>query len=315
MSHLVRAAVTAPSLHNSQPWFFTGDATGIDLFADATRRIPLADPVGRELVISCGAALFNIRLAMRHLGFRPVVRPCPSPWNRAHLARIEWGPYEEPGHLEEAMHRATRDRHTHRGPFLAAPLRPQLADEMREQAHAEGAGLQSVETGRPCTRIADLVRAAEDVQRADPARRAELRRRSQEYNGARLDGVPLASCSYHPDCVSLAGRDFVGLTSALPAPPAFWPSRTGLVAVLTTGRDTRLDWLAAGQALQRVLLYATVNGVAVALHTQPLELPRLRAEVRAALLFGQFPQVILRFGHAEPGVPTPRRAVADVLRP
>ncbi|MGH4030406.1 Acg family FMN-binding oxidoreductase [Actinomycetota bacterium Odt1-20B] len=313
-NYLVRAAVLAPSLHNSQPWLFTGDATGLDLYADPTRRLTLSDPDARELFISCGAALFNVRLAMRHLGFVPVVRLLPHASNPAHLAHVDWGPHEVASEATELMHRSLRVRHTHRGPFSASPLPPPLIDELRRQAHAEGADLRVVESGRQRARIAELVREAETIHRRDPGRRTELLQWSQEFHGSRLDGVPLATCTYHPDCVTLAGRDFLGLTFTLPAPPEVWRSRTGLVAVLTTRRDTRTEWLQAGQALQRVLLHATAYGSAAAFHTQPLELPRLRSEVRAALWFGPFPQMILRLGHAPHGAPTPRRPVADVLR-
>lgn len=199
-------------------------------------------------MISCGAAHFNIRLAMRHLGFRPVVRPFPSACDPTHLARVNWGAYERASHAEEVMNRALRKRHTHRGPFRTSPVPQELLDELREAARSEGADLYTVAPGRQYARIAKLVREAEFLQRADSGHRAELIRWSQEFNGARLDGVPLSACSYHPDCVTLAGRDFVGLTSALPLPPEIWPTRTGRVAVLTTQRDTRTDWLCAGQA-------------------------------------------------------------------
>lgn len=91
--YLVRAAVTAPSVHNTQPWLSVeeGRDRGIEVHADVTRRLLRTDPCGREMVISCGASLFNIRLAMRHLGFHPVVQPFPHPGSPAFLARVGWG--------------------------------------------------------------------------------------------------------------------------------------------------------------------------------------------------------------------------------
>ncbi|MEU6379842.1 hypothetical protein [Streptomyces sp. NPDC046909] len=310
---LVRAAVSAPSLFNTQPWLFTGGESGLDLYADPTRRLPLADPSGRELVISCGAALFNVRLAMRHLGFMPVVRDFPDPWNLAHLAHVGWGSYIPPSSDEELMYGAVRQRRTHRGPFQASRLPQQLVDELREHARAEGAELYTVESRHERSRLSDLVRTAERVCRADPGHVAELTSWTRASHSGRADGVPLSVSAYHPDSTALPDRDFLGITRTMPSPPTVWPARTGLIAVITTQNDSRQDWLRAGQALQRVLLYATAHQVSAAFHTQPLELPRLRTEVRATIASGEFPQMILRLGNAPRALPTPRRSATSVL--
>lgn len=69
--YVVAKAVWAPSVHNTQPWRFTVGGQEISLHADADRRLVVADPNGREMLISCGAALFNVRLALRSLGYIP----------------------------------------------------------------------------------------------------------------------------------------------------------------------------------------------------------------------------------------------------
>ena len=49
---VIAAAVWAPSVHNTQPWWFCADGQEISLFADATRQLMVADPGGREMMIS-----------------------------------------------------------------------------------------------------------------------------------------------------------------------------------------------------------------------------------------------------------------------
>ena len=66
---LLNYAVLAPSGHNTQPWLFKVRNSEVELYTDRTRGLPVVDPEDRALVISCGAALFNLRAAVRHFGY------------------------------------------------------------------------------------------------------------------------------------------------------------------------------------------------------------------------------------------------------
>jgi hypothetical protein len=66
---LLTYAVLAPSGHNTQPWRFRVRANEVELYADRTRGLPVVDPEDRTLIISCGAALFYLRVAIRHFGY------------------------------------------------------------------------------------------------------------------------------------------------------------------------------------------------------------------------------------------------------
>jgi nitroreductase len=70
--YLIASAARAPSVHNSQPWRFRVSQDAIELWSDPRRRT-WSDASGREMLISCGAALYGLRLAVRSLGFQPVV--------------------------------------------------------------------------------------------------------------------------------------------------------------------------------------------------------------------------------------------------
>src|ERR1700757_1687163 len=66
---LLNYAVMAPSKHNTQPWLFSIDQNRVELYADRTRVLSVVDANGRELIMSCGAALANLLVALRYFGF------------------------------------------------------------------------------------------------------------------------------------------------------------------------------------------------------------------------------------------------------
>src|SRR5262245_59670541 len=65
---LLQWAVLAPSRHNTQPWKFEIEGDELRVYTDDSRCLPCADPDGRQLVMSCGAAMVNLRLAASHFG-------------------------------------------------------------------------------------------------------------------------------------------------------------------------------------------------------------------------------------------------------
>ena len=88
---VVELAGLAPSVHNSQPWRFAADAgPRLSLYAGTGRRLAAADPDGREMMISCGAALFSVRLALRSLGYIPETTVLPDPGQPTLVAQVSW---------------------------------------------------------------------------------------------------------------------------------------------------------------------------------------------------------------------------------
>ena len=123
LASCVRAAIRAPSLHNSQPWRFRYRSGGVEVFADQTRRLEVIDPSGRELMISVGAAIFNLRLAMRQLGRVPTVRLFPDPAAPNLVAAVVPGAIAPPSGALSTLADAIPHRHTNRRPFARVAIR------------------------------------------------------------------------------------------------------------------------------------------------------------------------------------------------
>jgi len=312
VGYLVATAGRAPSVHNTQPWRFHVTANALELYADPARGLRRSDPTGREMLISCGAALFGLRLAARRLGHAPVVQLLPSVANRDLLARVQLGARVRMAASEKALLTAIARRHTHRGPFSPEPLPRGMLAVLQRDALREGATL--VLPDRPgAQQLARLVGTAERLQRADPIARAERRRWTRRPGSAARDGVPAGGYPAVPARPrgGLALRDFdLGRGWGRLGGGGYSPATT---AVLITTGDDRADWLRAGQALHRLLLRAATGWVFASLHTQPLEHPPLRAELRTRLGLPGAPQMLLQLGRSGVAQATARRPVTDLL--
>ncbi|UBU11307.1 Acg family FMN-binding oxidoreductase [Nonomuraea gerenzanensis] len=303
----VGAAVAAPSVHNTQPWRFrrVDDAT-MELYADLDRLLIVTDPMGRGLGISCGAALFNLRLALRMTGHDARVTPLPDPAERPDLlATVRAVPGEPPRADERLLYEMIPHRRTNRFPFDGQPPPREVFVELVHAAHTEHATLVPV-TGRAARRVLDLVGAAENTLAADESYQAELA--SWTGTGACSDGVPEHAFGPRPARGELPMRDFA---PGAARPGAAFEPRPRLAALFTR-QDGPRDWLRAGQALQRVLLTATAHGVAASLFSQPLD---LRAPQHRGDRVGPFGhvQMLARFGYGPPVGQVPRRPVSEVV--
>jgi len=315
---VVESAVYAPSLHNTQPWWFSTGDRELSVHADVERRLTVADPDGREMMISCGAALFTARVALRYLGFVPKAYVLPDPDLPNLVARIRYnGDQVAPVDYERALFAEIPRRRTHRGGFDPEPLPSGIILALRDEAAREKAKLRIMADDSERGALAAVVEAGDYALRLDAARVREQARWAVPPGSPRRDGVPATAYPARPDRTepSFPSRDFArghgwGLP---PAGAGVVPTSAGVAGVLTTSADLPQDWINAGQALQRVLLLASSYGVAAALHSQPLEVVNLRDFIATVLCDGAHPQMVIRFGTTGQVSASVRRLVDEVL--
>jgi hypothetical protein len=305
------AATAAPSLHNSQPWRFRCTPAAIELYADTSRAIPVADPDHRELLLSCGAALVNLRVAIRALGVHPAVQLLPRTSDPALLAIVRPQGHSVITPADRRLSLAIWRRRTNRRQFSAAEVPVSLLTELRQAAKIEQSWMVNV-AGSQLPILHRLVNQAHNLQRDDPAFTAEWSWWTGRAPDS-VDGVPAGSSGPLPEPQDRwVLRDYsAGQARSRVTGKDFEPDP--LIAVISTFHDLPLARLQAGQGMQRVLLAAANAGLSASFLSQVVEVPSTRKRLRDDVVGGLWPQVVLRLGFGSPVPSTPRRAVEDVV--
>lgn len=326
---VVERAVRAPSVHNSQPWRFspkwgpTGELVGLDVFADRARGLGILDPDGRDLAVSCGAAVEFARLAVRADGHGCTAHVLPDRSDPDHVAYLAFGEAVTASELDRQLSEAISTRYTERNAFEDRPVEDDLAERLREVAGDAGAWLRILDRPGDEVALAVLLARAEEIERSDDRYFGELGAWVREDAGSG-DGIPpgaLADAPASARASNLRLRDF-GEPLAPPIPdgdrgsgPPDVVVEHPFVCVLGTESDDEFAWVETGRALARVLLLGAANGVQASPLTQVIEVASTRRLLANELGIIGEPQMVLRMGYATGRPVTPRRPVDEVLEP
>ncbi|MEU0931588.1 Acg family FMN-binding oxidoreductase [Streptomyces malaysiensis] len=319
LEKLISAAVAAPSMHNTQPWRYrlNPETVTLEVRAALDRALRYADPMGRALTVSAGAAVFNLRVAVAHFGWDPVVQLLPYRSQPDLLATVRLAVASRDGagrhgDRHSDLYDVIWRRHSSRSPFSGRRLPPRVLCELTEAARAHGATLWPADP-EETARLLRLTAEAERRTAGDPRRLAESRdwiRDTGPY------GIPTAALGPRDATGRVPMRDFRGpLPEARQGgdPPAAEFESHPTIAVLATDQDRRTDWLRAGQALEHVLLLATSHAVRASLLHQALEWSDLRWALNDEHRAPGHVQMLIRLGYGPVGPATPRGGATEAL--
>jgi Nitroreductase family len=309
-------AILAPSSHNTQPWRFIVNGDELLLCADRNRSLPHIDPFDRELIISCGAALFNLRVALAHFNVLVEITTFPQSSDRDIVARIAF-PNSGPTFKDLAeLFNAITKRVTNRFAFSEEDVPDVIIARLKSAVESEGVDAVFVRTLNERGRIAALIAEADRRQFEDTSFRRELA--GWIHPSRSDDGMPGASQGFYaltdfttPIAV-MAIRTF-DLGNGVAAAHQQLARGSPLLIILSTPMDNNEAWLAAGLGLQRMLLVAANAGYSSSYLNQPIEVSDLRTRLATEFGVAGHPQLLLRLGHGSTVPHSPRRPIADVL--
>jgi hypothetical protein len=282
----------------------------VEVHRDRARELPAEDPDRRMLHVSLGAAILNLRVAAAHQGFGAAVQYMLDRSRPDLVAEIELTGVDADTTPLRVLERAVWARRTNRQPYADRPVPDELRELLDLTARGEGAELEWLDAP---SRLKWVQLATIDAGELDTVEQSRTAERRRWVGGQRaLDGVPSRNLGLRPDAESALVRDLAATPADADRPAARFEADPQ-VAVLSTAYDGRIDWLRAGQAMERVLLEATAHGVSTSLLNQAIEHDTLRWLVGDPLGAWRRPQAVIRFGYGPQVLPTPRRPIADVL--
>lgn len=311
-----RYAILAPSSHNTQPWRFVIGDRELLICADRTRSLPNIDPFDRELIISCGAALFNLRVALAHFLIPVEITTFPysaEPDVVARIAFCDAGPALK-GLAD--LFDAIKKRATNRGPFIVEDVPDAVIERLKSAAEAEGLDLVFARTSNERERVARLVASADRRQFDDPRFRRELA--SWIHSSRRNDGMPAFSQGFQAladvatPIAAMVIRSF-DVGAGVAAAHEQLARGSPLLIALCSPMDNNEGWLATGLGLQHLLLAATNLGYSTSYLNQPIEVSEFRGLLATELRAATYPQVLIRVGRGSAVTHSPRRPLTDVL--
>lgn len=312
----VERAVLAPSVHNTQPWTFTLNHATLTLRADRSRQLRVLDASARQLMISCGCALFNMRVSLAADGLDALVTRLPKGPDSDVVATLEvTHPSSTPAEVDRlaALDSVVELRQTNRRRFSDEPVPEEVVDSLVAACETEQTHLVEVRTAEHRLAVAVLSQRADSMQYSNPAYRAELRNWTSD-DPKRRDGVPALAVPHvdegSGDEVPIRDFDTRGMGWL---PTATHSSKDQCLLLLGSDGDDVLSWLRAGEALERVLLEVTRQGYVSSPLTQVVEVPSTRAALQRELMLTMHPHVLLRVGRAPVTPSTRRRPLSDML--
>ncbi|MDQ3913153.1 MAG: hypothetical protein M3305_15560 [Actinomycetota bacterium] len=223
----------------------------VELYADRIRGLPVVDPEDRALIISFGASLFHLRLALKHFGYSGEVETFPDPDNPDLLARVRLGSEHGATEEERSLFRAIPKRHSNRQAFEDRRVPERLLAALQEAAREEGAWLYVAQEADAKHAIAELIGEGDRVQWADKRFRRELASWMHPNRSCCRDGMPGYAFGFD-DVMAAVGplvmRTF-DLGKGQVAKDRQLADGSPVLAVLGTEADESAEWLSAGQAL------------------------------------------------------------------
>ena len=307
LTFLLRYAILAPSSYNTQPWRFNVSGNEIDVFADRSRWLQVADADQRELYLSLGAALENLRVAADHFGYNYSITYFPGPQDL--VARVVLQPQALPS-LDPRLFPAIVLRQTNRNPYEERAIEDADLITLQKLGSDQDVRTDLVTDSATKKKFLDLTVRADQIQYSDVDFKSELGSWLGQ-GGMGPTGIQAKISQMEVVFLDNGPQQIRKDTELINSTP--------YLGFISTGRDDNESRVMAGQTLERLWLAATALGLSLQPMGQALEVPETKQELARLMPANgtdmPYVQQTFRLGFARGGVEehTPRRPLEEVL--
>ena len=311
----VRFATLAANSHNTQPWHFRIAKDTVDILPDFSRRTPVVDPDDHHLFVSLGCAAENMVVAANACG-RAAKASVEYDGDKNPFVRVTFARGEK---SDGVLCDAIPKRQSTKTEYDGTPLADDALRALEAAAARTGVDVIMMTDRSRMDQALTFIQAGNSAQMNDPGFVKELKswiRFSAKTAVRKADGLsgPAAGNPSSPDWLGpiLFGLFFKEKAETRKLAKHL-ASSAGL-AVFVAEEETPEGWIEVGRSFERFALTATSMGLCHAHVNMPVEVPSVRTEFAEWLgLNGRRPDLVIRFGRADPSPMSLRRAVDDVI--
>jgi hypothetical protein len=354
LKFFLRYAILAPSIHNTQPWAFRISSNNIiELYADKKRSLPVLDPIGRQLIISCGTALGYLQVTISHFGYKYKTELLPTTndgkQNHKHLLakigidsnssnsfndnndkiqecnniKVNSLQKEDNDRLFEAIPKRGTNRFKFddrnipdilvAGFYYIIKKYPQYQEQQEQQE--DPIWLHIADEIDNKNALAELVARGSHILYSDKHFTRELIKwTSLNKSGGGNRGSMSRHAFGITNFISKV-NPYLQISRKQEGKDYRLAATSSALAILGTYSDGQLDWINTGLALTNILLLARSENVSCSFLNQPIQVPNLRPKLLDVIRKEKgFPQILLGMGYSRHEIePSPRRGIEEVL--
>lgn len=297
---IVRITVKAPSGHNTQPWFFSGEEDGICITPDFSRSLPVADPENRELFISLGCAAETAMIAARFYDYN---------------AELDNELLKNQGEIKIMLSKNEKlevpdlfsfikSRQTTRNLYSDSSFLDDVLIKLKQIVTESDIDLEFYFGHDKINTFLPYIFEANTIQMSNPNFKRELiqwLRFSEKEALQKGDGL-YAACRGRPSPGKTIGnfifKNFITVKSEKKRLHELLDTTTMLVMFTSRNNDI-LSWVKTGTILQRFALTCTKLGLSHSYINLPCQINQIRDKMKRDLGLTGFPQLLIRLGYSQ----------------